>query len=566
MTSAGLFSEKNNYRLLGGFVLIWMFINFLQSFFTGLYPDETYYWVYSRNLQWGYFDHPPLVAVFIKLGELLGHNSFFTRLGTVLLSGGAVFFLFKALPEEITDTRLYIISFLSVILFHIYGFVATPDAALFLFTALFFYAYRLFLQRQNLSHTLFLALSIAGLFYSKYHGILPVVFTFLSNPKLVFKPRAWLAVLLVIILLFPHLYWQYLNDWPTFRYHLSDRVASRYRVSKTINYILGQLLVWGPLTAVPAFYRFIKLRKQDLYIRSHQFSFWGVLIFFLLSSFSSAIEPHWTLVAGASFIVLLQQVLDKANPGFIKLFTKLAFVNIALALVVRVVLIFPIPAISKSSNLRPLFYGKAWADSVYKLAQGTPVAFIDSYVLPAMYQYYHPDVSATSFNTIIYRRNHFSISGDEGEINNKKVYVEVGAKIDSADLFITSPYTNTYLHLVDSFKAVNALKIEWPDVIKKGKPGEIFRIKLTILNKENYTVESGDGLFLSYTFFKTRKERETSDPIAINEKNFAPGYRKNLDILLKLPEQPGKYQLLYSIVYPPFEGTLASKYFRVEVE
>ena len=92
MTSAGLFSEKNNYRLLGGFVLIWMFINFLQSFFTGLYPDETYYWVYSRNLQWGYFDHPPLVAVFIKLGELLGHNNFFTRLGTVLLSGEAVFF------------------------------------------------------------------------------------------------------------------------------------------------------------------------------------------------------------------------------------------------------------------------------------------------------------------------------------------------------------------------------------------------------------------------------------------------------------------------------------------
>ena len=137
MTSPRVFFEKNNLELLGGFILLWMIINILQSLFTGLYPDEAYYWVYSRKLQWGYFDHPPLVALSVKLGELFGHNSLCTRLGTVILSAGGVFFLFKALPEGIADTRIYIISFLSIILFHIYGFVATPDAALFFFTALF---------------------------------------------------------------------------------------------------------------------------------------------------------------------------------------------------------------------------------------------------------------------------------------------------------------------------------------------------------------------------------------------------------------------------------------------
>ena len=31
---------------------------------TPLAPDEAYYWVWSRNLQGGYLDHPPMVALF----------------------------------------------------------------------------------------------------------------------------------------------------------------------------------------------------------------------------------------------------------------------------------------------------------------------------------------------------------------------------------------------------------------------------------------------------------------------------------------------------------------------
>jgi 4-amino-4-deoxy-L-arabinose transferase-like glycosyltransferase len=36
-----------------------------------LAPDEAYYWVWSRALQPGYFDHPPMVALFIRAGTLL---------------------------------------------------------------------------------------------------------------------------------------------------------------------------------------------------------------------------------------------------------------------------------------------------------------------------------------------------------------------------------------------------------------------------------------------------------------------------------------------------------------
>jgi hypothetical protein len=558
-------SAGKNNQLFGVFILGWMVINLLQASFTGIYPDEAYYWVYSKNLQWGYFDHPPLVALFIKLGDVIAHNSLCTRLGTVMLSGGAIFFLFKALPEKIANVEIYVVSFLSVVLFHIYGFVATPDAALFFFTTLFFYAYRLYLQKDSLSHTVFLAFTFACLLYSKYHGILPVFFTFLSNPKLVFKPTAWLAVLVAFILFSPHIYWQYEHDWPTIHYHLSERVASNYRISKTTNYLLGQLLVWGPLTTIPVFYRLLKMGRQDLYMRAHQFNFWGVLAFFLLSSFNSSIEPHWTLVAGVSFIVLLQQML-KDNPGFIKLFTALAFVNIALAIIIRTLLVIPGSPVAKSNNLKPIFYGKAWADSIYKYAANTPVVFTDSYGLPALYQYYHPNVISVSFNSINYRKNHYSISDDESLLNNKRAWLYTGTKMDTTDVFVSNPYTNIYLHILDSFKAVNGLKIQWENIIKKGKPGELIKALLTITNKENYSIDAGEGLFLTYTFFKTRKDKQTSATIAIREKTFRAGYKKKIEVFLELPKQSGKYRLLYSIVAPPFEGTLASNFFKIQVE
>jgi hypothetical protein len=63
--------QKNSFRLLAGFICCWVLLNSLQALFTGIYPDEAYYWVYSLNLQWGYFDHPPVVALGIKIGELL---------------------------------------------------------------------------------------------------------------------------------------------------------------------------------------------------------------------------------------------------------------------------------------------------------------------------------------------------------------------------------------------------------------------------------------------------------------------------------------------------------------
>ena len=83
-------SAYGNQKPLMFFILAWIVLNLLQAGLTKLDGDEAYYWMYSRQLAWGYFDHPPMVALSVKLGELFAHGSLFTRLGTVLFSAGSL--------------------------------------------------------------------------------------------------------------------------------------------------------------------------------------------------------------------------------------------------------------------------------------------------------------------------------------------------------------------------------------------------------------------------------------------------------------------------------------------
>lgn len=53
------------------FYASWFLLSLLQAATTGLFDDEAYYWVYSQYLDWGYFDHPPMIAWLIKLGTSL---------------------------------------------------------------------------------------------------------------------------------------------------------------------------------------------------------------------------------------------------------------------------------------------------------------------------------------------------------------------------------------------------------------------------------------------------------------------------------------------------------------
>ena len=184
---------------------MWLVINMLQAGLTPLDPDEAYYWMYSRALDWGYFDHPPMVAILIKLGTLMLPGTWGVRLLTVLLQGGFIYLLWllSGKPSDKQAIAVFFSVLVAMPLLQVYGFISTPDAPLLFFSVLYLWIYQQFLQRESWRNVLLLGLVMAALLYSKYHGVLLIFFTLLSNLKLLTRPRFYLAGVFWISLVLP---------------------------------------------------------------------------------------------------------------------------------------------------------------------------------------------------------------------------------------------------------------------------------------------------------------------------------------------------------------------------
>jgi len=560
-------SVRKDALLLPGFMIAWFVINCLQASLTGVDGDEAYYWVLSRHLDWGYFDHPPFVTLLIRLGESIAHGPLFTRLGTIILSTLTIGIIYKALPDDLKNAKYLILVFAGTVVLNVYSFIATPDAPLFFFASLFFLGYKKYLEKENISSVLLIAFSIAGMLYSKYHGILPVLFTIASNPKLLRRKSFWLIALIVSLALLPHIAWQWKHDWPTLRYHLYERNASDYKPEFTINYILGQVLVWGPFTFILFLRNILRVKTSDKLIKAHLFTFYGIFLFFFISSFNNSVEPHWTLASGISFVILFDHIIFHAKEKYRSVLKKVFYVNIFFILVARVLFAVPGSPFILIKNYKPFFEGKEWAGTVYEKAGNTAVIFMNSYILPSLYSFYYPQASVAGYNEKNYRKTQYSLTSHDCEMDGKPVLVFDTAISPDSNWHIKSGFCDGSLTPIPAFTCTNSLKIKPVNVPRQFAKGETIKIDLLVMNTGNTTIINRNNLSIDYAFFEEKYDFINS-PISIPLMDgfFPAGSSKQIQIILTAPATKGRYNLLFSIVNPPFNGNFASQFYPVEIQ
>ncbi|MGH7220787.1 MAG: ArnT family glycosyltransferase, partial [Nitrospiraceae bacterium] len=150
-------------------LLVWSAINFWQAAQLELINDEAYYWMFSRFPDWGYFDHPPMVAWWITLGTWAG-GELGVRLASVIFwTLGGWLFVQLAQPAPATAAVLW---YALLPLSSFSSFLALPDAPLCFFTLAFLYALERDLRENTRLSGAAVAVTAAGLLYSKYHGLL----------------------------------------------------------------------------------------------------------------------------------------------------------------------------------------------------------------------------------------------------------------------------------------------------------------------------------------------------------------------------------------------------------
>ena len=213
---------KEHKFLLPLTLFLFCILNSIQGNYTELLPDEAYYWVYSQYMDWGFFDHPPLVAVWVTISNLLFSDELGVRFFSAISYSLMLYLVWITIdhPSKNKYSWLFLLLFASTALLNVYGFITTPDTPLLLFLALFLWAYKLYLTQKNTSIYFILSFAIAGMMYSKYQGVLILLFILLSNWKLITDYKIWLVCLGALVLYIPHIHWQYINDFPSIRYHL----------------------------------------------------------------------------------------------------------------------------------------------------------------------------------------------------------------------------------------------------------------------------------------------------------------------------------------------------------
>lgn len=560
-------TSRNETKYLTYFALGWFVVNCLQAAFLNLEGDEAYYWQLSKNLDWSYFDHPPMVTVLIRLGELLGHGPVFTRLGTVLITTCSILIMYKALPDALKNVRWFILICAATLILNVYSFITTPDAPLLFFASLFLLSYKYFLDKNTLSNTLLMAVTITGMFYSKYHGILLVIFVVLSNLRLLLNKHFWLVVLLTTLFFLPHIYWQYTHDWPSLRFHLNERLAKHYRINYTTDYLLGQLLVFGPFISLLFYATCYKIKIQNKLLRAHAFVFAGTLIFFLISSFKNTVEAHWTLIGTPSFIVLFLWLLNNGTPKYQRIFKKLAIANIALILLARILFFIPHSPFLLIKNYYPFFYGKEWAKTVYSKVGDTPILFENSYVLPSLYMYYNEGAQAIGYNTKSYRKTNFNLQ-DDCIFSGQNLYYYKGGNAEApSHTYIDTKYAPGTLLPLKHYTCINALKITPSDIPSTLKANSTYAVTLTIENKADHDIQLYNPLQVDYAFFIAKYDYiNSTEDYVIPGMTFQANEKKQIHIQLKTPENPGKYKILFSIKNGILPGNFASAFYPVKVE
>ena len=336
-----LFGKISASKLFYLFLIFWGVINLIQALFTPLNSDEAYYWMYSRNLAWGYFDHPPMIALMIKAGYSIFRNELGVRLLVILNQLLTLLVIWQLTDEEKRQNKenvlllIMIVSILPII--NIYGFIATPDSPLLLFTALFLLVYKRFVHDDTWLNTILIGMVMAAVMYSKYHGALVIILVILSNFKLLKNPKFYIAVIMATLLILPHFYWQYSNGFPSVKYHLAERVSA-FNVKNVPEYFLNLLLIQNPLIFPIGVYLMIRSKIKNTVERALYYVLIGFILFFFLASFRYHIEPQWTAAAVIPMIIILFDNIDFRSkiPVYVKwvtviLLPMIFFARIALA-------------------------------------------------------------------------------------------------------------------------------------------------------------------------------------------------------------------------------------------
>jgi Dolichyl-phosphate-mannose-protein mannosyltransferase len=334
-------SERNSIYFL---ITVATFVRCIIAMSIGLGNDEVYYLTYAQHLQWNYFDHPPMVALLIRLTtcNLSCTSEIFVRLGPIILAGINTYLIY-AIGKAISNAKT---GFVAALLFTgsfytsiIAGVFIMPDSP-----QLFFWILSIHLlvkiitveEKRRINYNLLLFGLVSGFcIMSKVHGVFLWfgfgLYILFFKRSLLANSYLYLTVLITLVIISPILIWNINNHFITYTFH-SQRVTINSGINTTsfLKEAIGGALYNNPINYFLIVVALIALFKNKMAFSlpmKRLFLFLslpliGILLF--ISLFRETL-PHWsgpafvTLIVIAACYITDQSDNNKRKPIVVKL-------------------------------------------------------------------------------------------------------------------------------------------------------------------------------------------------------------------------------------------------------
>ncbi|MBE7413183.1 MAG: glycosyltransferase family 39 protein [Leptospiraceae bacterium] len=403
------------------FILLISILRFVYAVGLDVLPDEAYYWEWSRNLDYSYYDQGPGVGFYIRIfTAIFGNTIFALKFATIFASAVSMWIAYLIGNYlEFTKKKQYLLFsvFLFIPAFFSGSLVIMHDTCLILFWVLaLYFSIRYIYKKRNLD--LYLTFISLGLgFLSKHTMVffaISLILWLIVSPKeysLLKNVHFYFSLALAFLIISPMVFWNTQNNWDNVDaiIHLRSSGGKEYEGSNMDSFVAGQLVTLSPIWFVGIV--FISITGIYFWIveKENKWDFWNSLdgidsarkllvinaailpLFFFYLSSKKMVQANWTFPSYPAIILLMISFVGTKKTKSGTVFDKLVYAGFALAILIDAFFLFP-GAVGKTLNLKnysipnPVERYKGYKEAVTEIQNFKNLKHPDSILIANRYQ------------------------------------------------------------------------------------------------------------------------------------------------------------------------------------
>ena len=292
---------------------------------TTLCFDEALYWLWSRHIAGGYYDHPPINPILIRLGTtLFGNTEFGVRVFCVLLALPASWAIWRSGAILFKDERVgatVALYFNLTLLVAVGSALATPDNAVVAATAFLLLTLAKLYDTGRGAWWLAIGVAFGVGMLSKYTTIffaVSILAWLLLVPELrkwLVTPWPWLSGAIALAVFSPTLIWNAQHHWASVLYQYNRLVVHEWSLRYLGEFLATQFGMATPSVFILGAMGLVALLRGGGGSRGARLlvnaMVWPILLYFVWNTFHGRVEGNWPEPIYVPFVIAAAVAVER---------------------------------------------------------------------------------------------------------------------------------------------------------------------------------------------------------------------------------------------------------------